>query len=334
MPGEEESKTAGYQQPTKASQGQKAKGKSASPGKSTRRKSGGGRGGGNHSPSQKGTGGRGGGRHSPSYKGPGGAGRGRGGAISQGNDRSSSVFNTNPHGSFRTLFESNHPQPMLKTSGKGASGDRSPRSTPDKDGTVAGGSSPQTAPQMGNPSIVHGQKSGGWSPQSAGAQSKSESTEVRFRIPHTDPPRHVVHREIGQDPGPPCFPASGNAQKGVASTWSKQDLHVDTNMGTESSIEANVSNRSAMVPNKLQYEPVGGSGQGSSRMNPEAPSYTPTFAQEDVGGELPLKTPMPTVMEEDPLKRGTFSGGLLGTASGSTIHEMTPAVDGADHTSR
>ena len=85
-----------------------------------------------------------------------------------------------------------------------------------------------------------------------------------------------------------------------------------------------------MVPNKLQYEPVGGSGQGSSRMNPEAPSYTPTFAQDDVGGELPLKTPMPTVMEEDPLKRGTFSGGLLGTASGSTVHEMTPAVDGVD----
>ena len=120
MSGEEESKTAGYQQPTKASQGQKAKGKSA------RRKSDGGRGGGNHSPSQKGTGVCGGGRHSPSYKGPGGAGRGRGGTTSQGNDRSPNVTNTNPHGSFRTLFESNHPQPMLKTRDKGSPGDRSP----------------------------------------------------------------------------------------------------------------------------------------------------------------------------------------------------------------
>ena len=110
MPGVEESKTAGYQQPTMASQGQKAKGKS------TRR-------------TGKSGGGRGSGKGSPSYNGPSGSGRGQGDAASQGSSQTPTISNTNPHGSFKTLFDaqgSNQPLPKLKTQHKSSPSDRSP----------------------------------------------------------------------------------------------------------------------------------------------------------------------------------------------------------------
>ena len=213
MPGEEESKAAGYQQPTKASQGQKAKGKSA-------RRTG------------KSGGGRGSGKRSPSHSGLGNSGRGQGDAASRGSSQAPTISNTNPHGSFKTLFDargSNQPLPKLKTQHKSSPGDQSARSMPLKVETVTGNSSPHVTPQKADQlfNSVLQDSFGGHSPQLARARYdqalESTKAEAKFRLPHSNPPKHIIAQKVKQEPGPPCFPASENSKIPKMAPGSSQD---------------------------------------------------------------------------------------------------------------